>query len=201
MSLFAPAGNSDMVWPHSKQSCGRSISPFHENGEIFQSRWFNQFRAESRPDVPAIALGIRGFVGGLCRDNRQSWAHQTLGAAQQVSGALDRVFAALDQLILEGFACPRRRGSGLAHSALPYSDGSAFVVSQPLMVSSGGGTSDLSYLGLIRSPSSRLSSAMPDVAGSEPLPIAGRGSWIAPHTPGPAAASGCFRRAGPLPVR
>lgn len=97
-------------------------------------------REIGRVDLPrsAIALGIRDFVGRLFRDNRQSRADQTLGAAQQFPGAFDRVLAALDELILEGFACPGQRSSGLAHSALPYSDGSAFVVSQPLMVSSGG---------------------------------------------------------------
>lgn len=93
---------------------------------------------KNRPHFPGIALKIRGFVGRRFRDNRQFRAHQTLGAAQQFPGALDRVFAALDELILEGFACPGQRSSGLAHSALPFSDGSAFVVSQPLMVSIGG---------------------------------------------------------------
>lgn len=127
-----------MVTLRSKQSCDQSISPFHGNGEIFYLLVFTQFRAESRPNVSGIALRIRSFVGRLFRDIRQFRAHQTLGAAQQFPGSLDRVFAALDKLILEGVACPGQRSFGLAHSALPFSDGSAFVVSQPLMMSSGG---------------------------------------------------------------
>lgn len=199
-SLFGPTGNSDMVTLRSKQPCDRNISPFHGNGEMFHLLVVTQFRTESPSHLPGNALGTREFVGRLCRDNRQPRPHQRLGAAQQFPGAIDRVSAALDELILEGLACTGQRSSGLAHSALPFSDGSALVVSQPLMVSSGV-TSDLRNLGLIRSQSSRPSSAKAGLVGSEPPPAAGRGPWIAPHTPKPVPASGCFRRAGPLPVR